>query len=856
MLSLEEIAKAQAEGAAEKAQAKAAVEAAKPPPLAPRAQQELALYDASGRMVQLEPDAALKAVDSGSALPQPEALVNVIGPKGERGAVLGSNLQDVVRKGYRLETSREKKVNDYLDANAGVSGALKVGAAKAASEAALGVPELAYEKTAAPEDVAAWEALKEEHPYASATGAGLGFGASLFTGAPLFQGAAKAGKVAEGAVMAGKAAAEAGIARKVLAGAARMGVEGAAISAPQVITEASLGDPQEAAEHLAWGLGGGAVLGAAGAATSGAMRGLKKLATSTLEHYGVEAEAANPFKSLSETQAFRSLLHSQDEASVKLAQRLPGGVKGLGRYVLDENLLRTSGESFEKYATKITERKEAVGQEIGSIYQALDSGGAVGASAEDIAERLQKEVIDPLKRNSTKANTVNNLERYKEDFLQAARIQRDARWPAVAGLEQAGLEGAAVNENKPGQALYDLWETRKGLQSAIYAENKAVARGGQLPVMAEELDKFRNILNEEIEKAAAGKLPDGRSFKAEVDALNGQYQRLSTLEDIVERSALKEAKNRNRSLSDYLAGLAGHGAAGAVAGHGAAVLSPVAAVSGLVAMEAHHYIKENGNQLVAKYADKLGTYFAHQAAEQGEKEFARIPQILAGAKEKAESASLNAFHLFLGPGSEKKSDEDNLKTVSTKLADLEANPRYAQAHVAEIADLLTRGGAPQVGAAYAQAEANRAKWLLSQLPRPPEPKPFQKDEWKPSPREVREFKDKLLVAISPTAPIRELAKGTLTPAHMAAERAMWPASYDRMVRDVQMWGMTPQAKKVPYRKRLQLSLFMGAPLHGSMARISEFQANFGPAPQENPSGGAKLKGLPGSEYTEQQRLLT
>jgi hypothetical protein len=783
------------------------------------------LYDPkTGQLVPLDGEAASKSAAAGTAVPQADARVNVIGPNGERGSVPGTELQQAIQTGFRLETSQEQRIGDYLQANSGSTGAAKVGVGKALSELAFGVPEIAYQHLAPKEDVEEWEALKEAHPVASGVGSAVGFGGSMLYGGPLFQAASKAGKVAEGAMLAGKAGA--GVARKLAASAAKMGVEGAVLSAPQVVTEAALGDPKEAAEHLAFGLGAGATLGAAGQIAHWSVKGLGKLASGALEHFGVEAGAANPLKSLSETQAFRSLMHSQDARGTKLAEQLPDGAKGLGRYVLDNDLLRQSGESFEKYAARVAERKDSVGKAIGAEYKALDAAGAVGPTADSLATRLEKEVIEPLRMKSTRRTEVARLEAFKDDFLQASRLQSDMR-------------GAAPNSP---QALADLWETRKDLSAKIYQEGKA-ALGNPSPI-DKEFDKFRRILDDSIESSA------GPKFKAEIGELNNDYRHLSTLEDIVETSVTRETKNRSLSLSDYLTG--GH------AGIGLAMHSPISGLGGLGVAIGHKWARENGNQLVARYADKLGTFWAHRAVTQGNKAMALVPQAFTSAAlgEKSEQAALNGFHLFLGEGATSKSDEQNFHDVAQRLTEVAQNPAKAQAHVQAVGEVLANG-APQVSQAYAAHELAKAQWLWSQLPKPPPPQPFMSNEWKPTKREVHDFKDKLQVAMDPYSIVRETARGTVTPAHVAAIKAVWPASYDRMVAEVKSWGMTNAAKKLPYQKRLAIGLMVGAQTDPSLANVATYQANFASeAASASAPAPSKLGKLPGSEYTTQQRIRT
>lgn len=992
--------------------------------------QQTVFDPATGQPLTLDPVAAQKAIEAGTASVPADAPINIVGPDGMRGAVQGAQLQEALKAGFRLESPREGRVQDYLQQNAGLSGTLKVAGGKAASELAFGVPEIIAEHVMAPEEREKWEALKEEHKAASVAGSVAGFAGSMLYGGPLFKGAASAGKAAEAAVKGGQATV--GLGRSILAGAAKLGAEGAVISAPQVVTEAALGDPKAAAEHLIWGLGGGAVLGAAGAAVKPAVKGLGKLAEGALEHFGVEPGAANPLKSLSETQAFRSLMHSADERGTKLAQGA-GGPKELGRYVLDEGLLRSPGESFEKYAARVAERKATIGEQIGAKYKDLDAAGAMGPSAEDLAAKFRTEVIDPLRAKSTRAGEVQKLESYVDDFLQSSRIQREARWPtqpqppgsaaiqpatsaasipppakpnapkslvsagqaeessvdvaansiepphevrdtpkleslvesykngedvppvvilnydgelkaingshrieamreafgdelvpskyavvvdseaakaaldlvpdkewsyghtvlknelndpgswgdldeltwklkpfmperAAASIEaeqvanRAGkatpvavASGAApvvstgaspASQTPHGQPLFDLWETRKDLAARIYQDRKAIPGSIQNPIDRAQ-DRFREMLDEAIETSA------GKDFTADIRELNRHYRKLSTIEDIVETSVKRAAKNRDLSLSDMIFG--GH------LGIAAAVHSPLGILTGIGGAVAHKMARESGNAIVAKYADQLGTYFAHQASQHANTAFSRIPQTLStmAAGKPAELGSVNSFHLFLGDeAAKRRTDAANFDLVAKQLQDAAADPK-SQARVQAVADVLAKG-APGVAQAYVQSEAARAQWLLQQLPKAPPPQPFA-PPWKPGKRQVADFKDTLRIAMDPHAIFDEMAKGTITPRHVAAVKAAWPASYERMVAEVKSWGMQPKGTKLPYRKQLAIAMLTGEPLTPGMRDVAAFQSNFvqeaqAEAQQASQGAPSRLGKLPGSEYTEQQRI--
>lgn len=219
-----------------------------------------------------DPAALQQAILSGSHAFSQGSSVVVKSPDGQMGTIPAENVVDAIRAGYQVETNSQRAVREYVDENQGILGSLKVGLGQFADEAALGLPELIYNKTADPLEVAKKEALKKEHSLANTLGGLSGFGASMFLGGPLWKAGTKAGEKV-GAHIAQKLAAEAGeqtvkqsfrkaganIAGKIGGSA----VEGAIVTAPHVITEAALGDPEAAAETLIAGTGIGMLFGGA-----------------------------------------------------------------------------------------------------------------------------------------------------------------------------------------------------------------------------------------------------------------------------------------------------------------------------------------------------------------------------------------------------------------------------------------------------------------------------------------------------------------------------------------------------------------------------------------------------------------
>lgn len=239
--------------------------------------------------VLLNGDEIHNAILSGQYSVAQGSKIPVYSPDGDLGSVPAEKAFDAIKAGYRVQTPAQKAIQDYVNKRKGLTDAVKVGLGQAADELLMGIPELIYDKTQSPLDVAKKEALKKEHDLANSIGGIAGFAGSLAVGGPAFKGAAKAGEAVATGIAAklgtklGEVAGERtikSIARDIAAQAAGKtigtGVEGALLATPHAITETALGDPEAGAEALLYGAGVGSLFGAGGQAAKGLAQISKK----------------------------------------------------------------------------------------------------------------------------------------------------------------------------------------------------------------------------------------------------------------------------------------------------------------------------------------------------------------------------------------------------------------------------------------------------------------------------------------------------------------------------------------------------------------------------------------------------
>lgn len=372
-----------------------------------------------------------KAVLDGTHSFEAGSKINVTSPDGEFGTVPAENVADAVRAGFQIETPSQMAVREYVAKNKGLSGAVKVGLGQAADEALMGLPELVLSKTQDPLEVAKREALKKEHDLANSLGGTVGFLGSLFVGGPLWKGAASAGEKAA-VLTAEKLAAHAGeeigkrtlaktakeIAANVTSKAVGAGVEGAVVSLPHAITEAALGDPNDAAETLLAGVGVGALFGGSGA-------------------------LAKDFAKLSKDAAIKgaSLITQQEETAKTLARKAAKTLTGvdeddIAHYLLNPDRVNAAPERElikDGIDSAISDRRTAVEslrEQVGLVRRELDDGYKATkfdlartkppeGLADDILGALeeQKAVLGSLSEQADDALERSGLTFRKDDLL-------------------------------------------------------------------------------------------------------------------------------------------------------------------------------------------------------------------------------------------------------------------------------------------------------------------------------------------------------------------------------------------------------------------------------------------------------
>lgn len=798
--------------------------------------------------------------------------VNVVAPDGRAWSVDEAELPSVAAQGWKKETAEAKAIREYVQENKGLSGTAEVALRSFLNEATFGVSDAAIDSTADSLEIKKAEALKRDHAAANILGGVAGFGTSLLYGGEFFDAARAAGKGAEALVLGGRAvesaaghaatsaayrtaehalaeraagalvterlvqagvpAAEAAIAgpsiaRKMAASAAGMATEGAIFSAPKALTEAALGDPERAGETLLYGLGGGALIGAAGPAA----KGVWKAATSGIGRVKLPGSYRELAGQFAEEQAFKSLASNQ--ASLKKAAReatsIEGGQRGIGRELLDSGLVRGVKEDVETYAERLAAAKQEAGEKVGSMYAKLDELGAeTGLSKSDLGKKMRTEVLDPLLNKPGFESVAAKVEAYVNSFELKAET-----------FNPAGSVDTVTFER--------LHEVRVALDDLVYRS------GGVNPAEhIKELRSIRRMIQEDlVEKGEALAQKHGQEFARPLKEANLRYARLSAAESAAADFAeLRKLTNRSLSPTDY-----GVGGIGALA-------SPLSALGGIAAAVGHKFVREEGNALAAKALDRYarGAGLAgileanHAAAVQLERVPALLSSLAGGAKSSATTTlPTHAISSIAGGLADRKarsgSKDDvyaHFAELAERLTDLSSNPTRMQAELTRIMEPF-EADAPGVTSALAQKAPAAVQHLLETMPRGmnmPATGLTPARASRPTAAQIAEWGRRWQVVQDPFIVLDRIADRSLTRPDVETLEAVFPRLRAEIGRRAQMWAAEGGGKTIPASARQKVGLALGINLDPT--NIAAFQRAHAERLEAtgNGGGGGPSRGAP------------
>jgi len=233
-------------------------------------------------------------------------------------------------------------------------------------------------------------------------------------------------------------------------------------------------------------------------------------------------------------------------------------------------------QSQEHLAERVALAQGEVGEKLGALRREVNDfvetrAPALRPRTNDIATRIETEVIAPLNRSKLTAN-------------EAARVQ-------IVADELRGLGEATSIEQLAGY--------QKILKDKVYPKSPGPGLPPQVPEAALELQRAERMLEEHIGNATERAVTQmGGEQSGAYQALKRKYQSLTRAAQISGKAELQDLGNRVLSPTDYLAG-AGM-LAGDMASGGALSVLKAAGAAGL-----HKLVREHSSSVLAVLANRL-----------------------------------------------------------------------------------------------------------------------------------------------------------------------------------------------------------------------------------------------------------
>lgn len=757
-------------------------------------------------------------------------------------------INKAIQNGYTIERPNQRAVREYVEDNDGLGGAIKVGLSQFADEALLGLPEMIYDKTADPLEVAKKEALKKEHELANTLGGIGGFGASLYAPgvSALFKGATKGGNIVSkhlaekiiasssgqvGKRAAGKVAKD--LAAKTAVGASKLGTEGLIFSAPHAITEAALGDPEAAAETLLSGVGFGAAFGGAGALTkelfkvsrvSEKVKGLKEKIKHDLKHDRVLNKKAKQ----SAIEALNPNLSQMERLDVVTK---PERLESIGGDLIEEGIF-DGMTSHQKMWQRLNERTSDYGRQIGEKLQSLDDrfGEAVQINPWDLAKSVKRSVAQRFKGKGALQGELKKLNRDLDDLIHAST--KKVRVPAAdvsdvqaelrrQGLPGVSLEDAAGMVPMKSENQVRMWSLSEANSQKSLYQDKIKNWGLEDKLHKRLVREIDSAINESIESTIK-KVGGPKELEA-FQVLKKKYGNLISAEEIAKKSAAREMRNNDFGLTSFQTG-----GAGAVVG--AMIGGPTGAlIGGAIGGLGREFTRRYGEQVMSKVYNNLdGLLFAERAMKRTAHQLDEVPTILSRMSSRAskvpESAAMGAsVRALLGVSGD--SNEEVMEKAQEKFEKyMDPNQRieWVSATTTPIGEL----GAPNISAAFNKKLMETYDFLFSSFPKDNRKKsPYQKKQkYYVTNREMREFENKVSVVADPMSVLKDLEAGRLNATKVDALKVVYPRLYEMIKDKITQSVVEAEGLDLSYDQQINLSLLMGEDLDESLTGASMMRA--------------------------------
>lgn len=791
----------------------------------------------TGLPEQLNDDVLEDAFLSGTHNLAKDTDINLVAPNGETIIAKSNEAANLIRSGFRFERAEEAALREYRadQQDSGIVGSISAFGKQAVNQALLGLPDFVAEQKSSELENEKRKIEKEENPVANMFGGLTGFGLSILYGGPIWKGVGYAGTKASAlALQAAKAlgprAAES-IAAKAGALVAKGATEGALISAPHAIAEATLGDPESVAEGLLSGAGVGAALETGLGVMGGALSGAFRLASQTLTPDKINALAD---RLTLKGQEYRS---TQFARAAELAKKdVAKGNREAVEFAESMGLtgLKAAGKSPAERVEIITQRAKELDTEFNGIRAAVDKEFPSSVSMGDVFQSIDDAIKghdDTLGRRNGSWKDAKDVKGVLQD-----KTQKILKGELVAsnGVLQK-VSGPIGSSGKAATSLEETWQKAMG----------PIVPTGRTALTLEESWALRNLIKNEF------KISSGDASKGAIDAFNSLDQKILSVLDQIEKEgggtlkdqvvAYRKARQKiyqylpsyqeiaKRTQGNNLIGPTDYGA-----GMTGAILGDI---PGAIAGMGINYLKRNySNQLLASTLYKAAETL--DAVQTGA--FQAIDRALGIAKSQAPKvkiASINLLNQYAETDDKKKA----FRELSRDLSAFQNDPKKA----ADILSGLTAqfaNEAPMIQQAMLAKINQAASYLAQEMPKPDAaPDPMNPQPFIPSDRQLSQFERKMQAAFNPMSVLSEIERGTLTREHVDALEKLYPKFLDAIRLRVQE-RIPLAAGRISQKSQGSLRILLNSQLITDKAgsSIKMLQDNFESQPKPKPRANSKI----------------
>jgi hypothetical protein len=524
---------------------------------------------------------------------------------------------------------------------------------------------------------------------------------------------------------------------------------------------------------------------------------------------------------VAEEQAVRAV--NPRKAFIKELDRIPGGARGAGRQMLDDGILE-AGESVEEVAPKLAKARAEAGERVTTILDTADQEGIAGPKVADIRERIEKDILAPLKKlpktNGAAINKVRGILDDLDTYMGLPSVEE----AAAQGLDREAMADGARLTFRQAQ------DFRGTIGKAIDWKVSPLAPVDKATEAAK--DVYR-VIEGSVEQAGDKAARDmGGSFLTEYKQAKLSYQRYTALDKAATDALQAKAANRIVSPSDY-----GMGAAVAAGALAHAATGPVggllAAGKGLAATIMHHEIRERGNATAAVLLNKLAAFRGIESAVRSVDR--EIDRGVSGLFREPGRAKVRVEPIPTAKG------QNPYRQHSEAVRDAASSGPHHEAHVDQaVAPLAAH--APNTARAFSSAAVRATNYLAGKLPQRLGGQSItpQFDRHPVNPVEEADYLRVASAVHDPMSVLRDLGDGRATRAQIDALRENYPSVYREIVAKV---GARLADARYPldYSQKLQIGLLLGVPADPTQdpAFISSMQETYAQQPSAPPPAANK-----------------